>query len=483
MLVTFLKKISLRTRLTVLFAVIFGTTTILFSGFLYYFLNDSLAQDFDDALYNYAIDVSRTIEVGKKNDLLFPPLKVDEGKIFPFASGTSLIQVQHASGKILVQTGEFGNFKFPYEKDFKKILHGQDSAYRTLTNTSGLPDAEADSYRLITFPLDSVDAPDLFLQIAVPMTTFEKQLASLERIIKFGLPAVLLIAVFSGLYFSARALQPVKDITEKTLQIDASDLTQRVPIPKSKDEIQKLAETQNAMLDRIEKAFKSQERFIADASHQLLTPLTILRGEIEIQQKTNSPDPQFLSSALQEVENLSKIVKDMLLLARIDAGIGAMNFSEIELDEILIGVITRLQKLATAKNIHIKFDIIENSDPPHVKGDSDLLANLFYNLIENAIKYSINNEPILIRLIWNQSQTVVEIEDRGPGISIENQKIIFERFSRLAPSGPTKGFGLGLAIAYKIAKLHNAELGIQDKTTQGTLFVLKMNNLATGQRA
>ncbi len=477
MLVTFLKTVSLRTRLTTLFAIIFGTTTIFFSGFLYYFLNDSLAQDFDDALYNYAIDVSRTIEIGKKNDLLFPPLKVDEGKIFPFASGTALIQIQHASGKVLVQTGEFGNFKFPYQRDFKKISRGQDSAYRTLTNTSGLPDAEADSYRLITFPLDSVDSPDLFLQIAVPMTTFEKQLDRLQNIIEFGLPAVLLIAVLAGLYFSARALQPVKDITEKTLRIDASDLTQRVPIPKSKDEIQKLAETQNAMLDRIEKAFKSQERFIADASHQLLTPLTILRGEIEIQKKTSSPDPQFLNSALQEVENLSKIVKDMLILARIDAGLGAMNMTNVELDEILIDVIARTQKLATTKNIQIKFDIDAKAERTHIKGDSDLLANLFFNLIENAIKYSSNNELILIRLIWTKNHTTVEIEDQGPGISPENQKIIFERFSRLAPSGPTKGFGLGLAIAYKIAKLHNAELRIEPKASKGTLFVFNVENV------
>lgn len=474
----FLKTISLRTRLTILFAIIFGTTTILFSGFLYYFLNDSLAQDFDDALYNYAVDVSKNIEIGKKDNLLFPPLKVDEGKIFPFASGTALIQVQDAEGHILVRSGEFGDFQFPFHKDIKKILKGQDSSYRTLTNTESLPEAEADSYRLITFPLDSVSAPDLFLQIAVPMTTFEKQLDSLQSIIRLGLPAVLFIAVFSGLYFSSRALQPVKDIIEKTISIDASDLTQRVPLPKSNDEIKKLAETQNAMLDRIEKAFKSQERFIADASHQLLTPLTILRGEIEVQQKTNSPDPQFLISALQEVENLSRIVKDMLLLARIDAGLGALEFSDVELDEILLDVTARLQKLATAKNIHIKFDIIENSERTQVRGDYDLLSNLFFNLIENAIKYSNPASSIFIRVIWNQDQTIVEIEDEGPGIPVENQKVIFERFSRLAPSGSTKGFGLGLAIANKIAILHKAELSLQEKPTQGTLFVFKVHNLS-----
>lgn len=475
----FLKRLSLRTRLTSLFAIIFGTTTIFFSGFLYYFLNNSLMQDFDDALYNYSIDVARNIEIGSKNDLLFPPLKVDEGKIFPFPSGTALIQVRHASGKVLVRSGDFGTFKFPYEKDITRIRKGQDSSYRTLEHTDGIPNAEADSYRLVTFPLDSVESKDLFLQIAVPMSTFETQLESMQLIITYGLPAVLLIAVFAGLFFSARALQPVTDITQKTLQIDASDLTQRVPIPQAKDEIQKLARTQNAMLDRIEKAFKSQERFVADASHQLLTPLTILRGEIEIQQKTKSSDPLFLASALQEVDSLSKIVKDMLLLARIDAGLGAINFSEIEIDETLIDVIARVQKLATAKNIHLKFNIVENSDRTKIRGDADLLSHLFFNLIENAVKYSSPSDPIFVRLIWEKNETIVEIEDKGPGISIENQKLIFDRFSRIAPSGVTKGFGLGLAIAQKIAKLHNAELSLSPNTVQGCLFIFKVNNITS----
>lgn len=436
-------------------------------------------QDFDDALYNYSIDVARNIEIGSKNDLLFPPLKVDEGKIFPFPSGTALIQVRHASGKVLVRSGEFGTFKFPYEKDIKRIRKGQDSSYQTLENTDGIPNAEANSYRLVTFPLDSVESKDLFLQIAVPMSTFETQLDSMQLIITYGLPAVLLIAVFAGLFFSARALQPVTDITQKTLQIDANDLTQRVPIPQAKDEIQKLAHTQNAMLDRIEKAFKSQERFVADASHQLLTPLTILRGEIEIQQKTKSSDPLFLASALQEVDSLSKIVKDMLLLARIDAGLGAINFSEIKIDETLIDVIARVQKLATAKNIQLKFNIIENSDRTQVRGDADLLSNLFFNLIENAVKYSSPSDPIFVRLIWEENETIVEIEDEGPGISIENQKIIFDRFSRIAPSGVTKGFGLGLAIAQKIAKLHNAELSLSPHKVKGCLFIFKINNITS----
>lgn len=480
MLVTFLKRLSLRTRLTTLFVLIFGTSTIVFAGLIYYSLNDALLQDFDDSLYNYAVDVSRNIDIGAKNDLLFPPLKVDEGKIFPFPSGTALIQVRHVSGEVLIRSGEFGTFKFPYMKDVEKIKEGTDSSYRTLTQTSGLPDAEADSYRLITFPLDSVHTPSLFLQIAVPMTTFESQLDRLKLIIFFGFPAMLLIAITSGLYFSSRALRPVQEIIQKTHQIDASSLTERVPLPLSDDEIRELAETQNQMLDRIEKSFQSQERFIADASHQLLTPLTILRGEIEIQQKTKNLDPQFLNSALQEVEVLSRIVTDMLLLARIDAGSDALKMSEINLDEIIIDVIARLQKHAMKKNINIKFDIQNKFDRPLLKGDSDLLSHLIFNLIENAVKYSPQNELIEVHLIWEKQQTTVEIADRGPGITAEQKETIFNRFSRINPSGTTKGFGLGLAIAKKIATLHGSDIEIRSHSDsnrdRGSVFILKMKN-------
>lgn len=480
MLVTFLKKLSLRTRLTASFVLIFGTSTILFSWLIYYSLNDSLLQDFDDSLYNYAVDVSRNIDIGAKNDLLFPPLKVDEGKIFPFPSGTALIQVRHISGEVLIRSGDFGTFKFPYMKDIAKIKEGTDSSYRTLTQTDGIPEAEADSYRLITFPLDSIHSPSLFLQIAVPMTTFESQLDRLKLIIFFGFPAMLLVAIFSGFYFSSRALRPVQEIIQKTQQIDAGNLTERVPLPLAQDEIRQLAETQNQMLDRIEKSFQSQERFIADASHQLLTPLTILRGEIEIQQKTRNLDPVFLNSTLQEVEVLSRMVSDMLLLARIDAGRDALKMSEVNLDEIIIDVIARLQKHAMKKNINIKFDIQNKFDRPLIKGDSDLLSHLIFNLLENAVKYSPVGELVDVRLIWEKAETIVEIADRGPGISDDEKEKVFDRFSRIHPSGKTKGFGLGLAIAKKIATLHNSNIQIKRNTDsnrdQGSVFILTMMN-------
>lgn len=484
MLGTFLKTLNrsfaLRTRLTILFAVIFGSTTIVFSIFAYYLLDRSLLTDFDNALYNYSIDVSQTIEIGPKNDLSFPPLKVDEGKIFPFPSGTALILVRHISGEILARSGELGTFNPPYKSDFKKILSGDDSSYRTLTNINEIPEAEAGSYRLITFPLETDDpAPVLFLQIAAPMVTFERQLEQFQTILIFGLPAILFVAVLAGLFVSSRALRPVQEIILKTNLIGARDLHERVPLPQSNDEIKTLAETLNRMLERIESAFSSQEKFVADASHQLLTPLTILKGEVELQQKSdsNTLNQKFYSSALQEIDNLSKIVRDMLLLARIDAGMGSLRFSELYLDELVLEIVPRLQKLADQKNIQIKIDIQERAERKKISGEHDLLSNLFTNILENAIKYSPESQTVRVSIIWKDTSTRVEVEDFGVGIPESMRTQIFNRFSRADTSSKTKGFGLGLAIAQKIANLHKTDIKIDNKQTPGSVFSIEIKNI------
>ena len=458
MLVTYLKRLSLKIRLTVLFVIIFGTTTVLFSAFFYYSLNDSLLQDFDNALYNYSIDVSKNIDYGNSDNLLFPIPTVDKDKIFPFASGNSLILIRHHAGKILSKNFDFDNIDFPYVDEIKSVRAGADSAYTTLENLNALPVAEADSYRLITFPLDNINPPTIFLQIAVPMTTFETQLERFNAIIQVGLPSVLLFAIIAGLYFSSRALRPVQQLIDNIKKIDINHLSDRVPLPSARDELRTLAETQNLMLDRIEKSFQSQERFIANASHQLLTPLTILRGEIEMQLAFPNADKPQIKSLLQEVDNLSKIVKDMLLLARVEAGNDLANFKELDVDEILLDVISRVQKLAKNKNLNVKVEIVDHSEKKPIFGDFDLLFNLFFNLLENAVKYSQPEKNIYITLTWNQTESVVDIVDEGIGIPPDKATTIFDRFSRVDPSSNTMGFGLGLAIAKKIADLHGFEL-------------------------
>lgn len=471
-------KLSLRLRLTLLFVFIFGTTTIVFSVFSYYFLNRSLLQDFDDALYNYSIDVSQTLEMGQLDDVFTNPLLVEEGKIFPFPSGTALILLRNKSGKVLIQSGKFESFSPEYKKAYDAIARGADSYYETLSDIELIPNTESSTYRLITFPIEVEKSSELYLQIAVPMATFETQLERLRMMLSLGLPAVLIIAIAAGLYLASRALNPFQAVIDRLEKIGAQELSQRLPLPQSNDEIKHLVQALNLMLERIENAFSSQEKFIADASHQLLTPLTILKGEFELQKK-REPQNSFIHSGLQEIDGLTKIIQDMLLLARIDSGLSALTFSKLYLDEIVLEVVAKLQKISAAKNIHIKFDITETSERQQILGEYDLLTNLFMNLIENALKYSNPNTTVQVQVEWKNDTTVFRVQDFGPGISEEMKTHLFKRFSRGDTSSKSKGFGLGLAIAQKIATLHETVILLDTSATSGCLFSVEFKNTAS----
>lgn len=475
---------SLRLRLTVVFVLIFGSVTIIFNVALYKFTINILQNDFDDALYNYAIDITETIEIGAKGALRVPPLTLEREKVLPFSMGNALIRVRHISGEVLAQVGDFGEFDPPYEEAFKKIARGEDAVYQTIRDVDSIPDPEADSYRLLNFPLDNSLEPQLLLQIAVPRTLYESQVQNRELALAIGVPVILIIATIGGWLLSASAMIPIKRMILAAHDIDATELTTRIPVPNSKDEITDLALTLNQMLERIQKAFESQERFVADASHQLLTPLTILKSEMELLSRNKSEiAPENLLSFQQEVDGLIRIVQDMLLLARVDAGLGALNMEELYFDELVLDSISKCEKLASAKNVKIKFDILgEVQNQPKVRGDRDLLYNLVINLIENAIKYSNSSTTIEVSLQWSQDQSNLKVLDYGPGIPDEQFPHLFERFSRgKAAEKSAKGYGLGLAIARKIAALHGASINasnhFQNETRAGALFNFQIKNI------
>jgi signal transduction histidine kinase len=476
------QKVSIRAKLALLLLLVFGSTTVVFNAILFVFTIETLQRDFDDALFNYSVDVSESIEIDREGDLAFPPLKVDHGKILPFPLGTALIQVRDEKGNVVARVGDFGTFDPPLKNDFLKIRKGEEAVFRTIEVGNQVPSAEALSYRVISFPLDNVTNPHYLLQIAVPMHLLESQIKNRLYYLQVGIPLVLIIAAFVGFFVSGRALAPVTHMIQTAQSIDVHELSQRVPVPMAKDEIKQLALTLNEMLDRIEKAFQSQERFVADASHQLLTPLTIMKGEIERALKPSANEDEkkrVFKSTLQEVDHLSRIVKDMLLLARVDAGLGALNLQSLSLDEVIIDALVRVEGLAHSKNIKIKFDIQENQQERRmVRGDFDLVLHVIVILLENAIKYSPPGEMVQIGLIWSQDTSEVIVRDQGPGIPMEERASIFERFRRGQDADRTaQGYGLGLAIAQKIAQLHSSKLYLAENAGKGAEFHFEIKNI------
>lgn len=472
---------NFRVRLTLIFALIFGITTISFNLLVFDYSIDALKRDFDDALYNYCIDISESIETQiRKGPVNVETIDLDQQKILPFSLGTTRILLRNRDGKILSQFGNLGEYLPPFEDQLEKIKTGTDVTFKTIYEIDKLPESEADSYRLITFPIENQN-PQHFLQVLAPRTLLETQIDNRLQVIQVGIPLAILISMLLGYFLSGRALIPVREIITKTQDIKANVLSERVPVSPVRDEFRQLALTMNQMLERIEKSFQSQERFVADASHQLLSPLTILKSSLEARLKQPQLDnetKQFLAGQETEVNHLIDIIKDMLLLARLDAGLHVKLFTPIHLEEILLKVVSSLQKRAQSHQQRLVFNIIDNDLPsPKVMGDADLLRHLFYNLIENAMKYSPSQSQIRIDLIWEEHDSIVKVADEGPGISQGMASILFERFSRAPEVSQTSGYGLGLAIVKKICDLHKSAIEFNNLDVKGTEFKIKIKNI------
>ncbi|MFN7905639.1 MAG: ATP-binding protein [Pseudobdellovibrionaceae bacterium] len=481
----FLKKIGVKLRLTLILVFVFGLATLIFNSLAFLSMMKVLQQDFDTALYNYAVDVSDVVELMPSGDLAIPPLRLDNGKILPFPLGTALISVRHVSGKILAEVGAFGEFRLPYKPAFDEIWKGKDVHFATIADVTRIPQAEAENYRMVSFPLDENKKPQLLLQIAVPLTLLEAQVTKRLSLIQIGIPLILILATGLGYLFASRALRPVQQMIDATKKIQPDELSHRLPVPQARDEIQSLALTLNEMLSRMEQAFLSQERFVAEASHQLFSPLTILKGEMEVavksyQEQLKNPQGlnkdntrqfiQQLNGLLNEVDHLTRLVQDMLLLARVDAGFHQLKqdeifINEIFIDEIFTDAVKRVERLASKRRNQVQLKMIgaEEHRKPTL-GAADLVFHMIYNLLENAIKFSFENSTIQVEIAWTHQTVELTIVNMGEPILSADLPLIFERFHRAnSVAGKTQGHGLGLAICQKIANLHSAKIFVKSE--------------------
>jgi signal transduction histidine kinase len=345
-------------------------------------------------------------------------IKLNE-KILPFSLGRSYISVLDVNDNIVAKTSNVRDALISplSEKNLAFVLK-QGASYSTL-------DYEGSPHRVINYllPVLKIDSP-LVLQITVPMTVYENTNKNLRRFFLISIPIIMLISSLIGYAFVARALRPMIEITNKTKKIEITNLKDRVPFPLAKDEIWQLADTINHLLSRLDFSFIAHERFIQDASHQLKTPLAIIKGELEIfksHPRTELETSIFIESMAQEINILVKLTNDLLILARVDSnGINALEKTLNRIDEVVLNQVSRLTKLASAKSIslQINFDSFVALSESYFSRvcDPDLLGVLFYNLIENAIKYSKPNSSVQITGRINNETLKIEVSDSAGGI-------------------------------------------------------------------
>lgn len=473
-----LQKISLKLRLSLLFGLIF---TGMLSGFCYILYNQFTKiqiAEFDTSLYNYTIDVAESLDVDKFGDVEFDSnlLKLNE-KILPFTLKNSFISVLDINGHIIETRPHLqGSPIAPITENVvsRVLKYGASFSRMTFGKTP---------HRVINYllPVLHKDTP-LILQISVPETDFLVLNSNLVKLFYISVPMMLILSLLIGYFFVRRALRPMMEIINKTKNIEVSNLKERVPVPESKDEIWQLAHTINHLLGRLDESFSAQERFIQDASHQLKTPLAIMKGEIELfksEKRSEAEITSMIESISQEVNFLTKLTNNLLILARIDSGAVRLSFTANRLDEIVISQVSRLSKLAILKNIslQINFDSFYNASEFDltINCDQDLTGVLFYNLIENAIKYSPENSTVEIIGIHSHGSLMVTVSDEGSGIEAHDQEKIFERFYRQSKSATkAQGNGLGLAICKVVANSLGADVWAQKNIKGGSTFYFKI---------
>jgi len=287
-------------------------------------------------------------------------------------------------------------------------------------------------------------------------------------------PVGLLLAAGGGWLLARRALRPVDRMVETARRISAEHLTDRLTEAETGDELGRLAKTLNEMLGRLDASFNQIRQFSADASHELQTPLTILKGEMEVALRSpRSPEEyeRILKSALEEIDRISRLVEGLLLLARADAGVLRMDRKPVDLAQLVEEVYSQTRLLAEARSLTLRIEMIE---PLTIQGDYDRLRRLLLNLVDNGIKYTPPGGQVTLSLQRKDGRASLRVADTGIGLSPEEQERVFQRFYRSteARSGGQGGAGLGLCIARSIAEAHGGKIEVVSKTGQGSTFTV-----------
>jgi heavy metal sensor kinase len=330
-------------------------------------------------------------------------------------------------------------------------------------------------YRLLKLPVKS--NPPLVMLVAGQLEDNRNMMARFSIGLAWAIPAMLVLAALGGYFLSRRVLQPVDQITAALRSITIGNLSRRLPVSNAGDELQRLAETCNEMLARLEDAVERINRFTADASHELRSPVALIRTVAEYALRNPNLDRdshEAFSEILAESVETGHLLEDMLTLARADAGYASAVFEPVDLTDLVQDVCSKLRPMAEAKGQTVA--VYTGNKPAWISGDRSILRRLLSILLDNAVKYTPPQGRIEVRLTATASQAVFSVRDSGIGIPEALLPRVFDRFVRADPSrGEVNGTGLGLAIAKCIAGAHDASLTVVSSEQEGSTFTVEFH--------
>jgi heavy metal sensor kinase len=380
-----------------------------------------------------------------------------------------IVQIFDANGLLITSSKNISNVSIFSKKaltsEFQKKKHFDTVSVEFYPNNPM-------TLRMLTMPVVENNKVAYIVQVASPLGSTQSALKNLKIILFLFLPMTVILTGIIGVFLAKIALSPVDRMIDTIHQITAENLKLKVDIPDTKDEIKRLADTFNEMLDRLENAFSSQRQFIEDFAHELKTPLAVLKGELEVALKKIRSTEEYesiLQSNLEEVNRINRVVEDLLMLARFDSSTIMLERKLLNAGLLVKAVVDDIQVLAAQKNIRVDCSA---QDYTAIYGDENQLKRLFINLLDNAIKYTPDNGKVVVsaRIIDNYAK--ITVSDTGTGIPDSEINHIFDRFYCVDKSRRQTGFGLGLSIAKSIVAAHKGRIEVESKSNEGTTFTV-----------
>ncbi|HEV2667863.1 MAG TPA: ATP-binding protein, partial [Blastocatellia bacterium] len=349
--------------------------------------------------------------------------------------------------------------------------------YKTVKTPGG------ESLRVVTLRAkDPEGSGTYFIRLGYSLNTFQKATRRTLILLGIAIPLVLLLGSYGGLLLANQALRPVDRMTRAAEQIAAGDLSERVPEPAQMDELGRLAVTFNYMIARLQAAFERQKQFTSDASHELRTPLAVMRGDIEITLRRERSAEEYkraLTSNLEEIMRLSRLVEDLLMLARGDTGRIELRCEPVDLNDVCRRMAEYIAPLADQRDQTLTYEPPPGAETAPVMVSVDLLRikQLLLNLLDNAIKYTERRGRVALGLKTEDKVAVITVSDTGRGIPPEDLPHIFERFFRRSAKTADRtaaGFGLGLSIVKWIVDSHGGRIEAKSEVGKGTVFTVRL---------
>ncbi len=457
-----MRSFPIRTRLAVWYAVILAAGLVLFSCTVWLALRHTLFADLSATLVDHSRGLDKYLRIEDPDRL--PGLAHEIDEYSQSLPQDHVLTVFDAEGQPIYSNAGVAATSLAKRRELRDATKPQTFRWKHRPYLGVNRTVALRNGTVRTFLAMSSEATDRAMEL-------------LGILLAITVPVFVLCAIGGGYWLSRRALVPVDKITERARNIGVSNLSERLPVPDTHDELQRLTETWNGMLERIEMAVSRISRFTADASHELRTPVAIIRLAAENALRRMRPEAEYraaLQRIQRESENMTLLIEDLLFLARADVQEPQAEHGAIELKSLVESACVDIMPLAVQKGVALAKKLSDS--PITVLGDYSALRRMLLILLDNAIKYTPQEGRVSVVVERADGRAVLRVEDTGTGIPEEAKARLFQRFFRVDPSRNKEsgGYGLGLAIANAIVQQHHASIEVETKTGGGSIFSVSL---------